>query len=134
MNSSSCLYCGKELIYTGSRPRKWCDTSCRGKFRYKNDTSYQQRNTYEEQVKRSKARKLKAINLLGGSCSTCGQAHPAALSFHHIDPSIKKFNIDGRIFGNMKWSAIEEELSKCELLCHNCHSIRHNGAYWSAYI
>jgi len=130
MKKSQCLQCGAELISKGSRPKKWCNHKCRGQFRYENDVVYQQRNTYEEQIKRSRSRKLYAIKLKGGKCSRCGQRHPAALCFHHVDPKTKNFNIDGRTFGNTKWEKIEKELCKCELLCFNCHQILHFGDYW----
>lgn len=133
MKISYCNYCKKELIYTGYRPKNWCNDSCRNKYRYENNIKYKQRNTYEEQAKRAKIRKLKAIEIMGGSCIRCGQSHPAALCFHHIDPSTKSFAIDGRVFGNIKWSAIEAELLKCQLLCQNCHLIEHNGFYWDSF-
>jgi hypothetical protein len=90
-----------------------------------------QRNTYTEQTKRAKDRKLRAIELMGGRCVKCDQSHPAALSFHHVDPTTKVFNIDGRVFGNHKWSVVEEELKKCQLLCLYCHAIEHYAPYWS---
>lgn len=69
--------------------------------------------------------KLKAINLKGGGCVKCGyKANASALTFHHIDPSQKEFNIGG--MHCRKWSSIEEELAKCILLCHNCHAEIHN--------
>lgn len=130
MKKSQCLQCGTELLSRGSVPKKWCNCACRSKFRYENDIVYKQRNTYSEQVERSRRRKLQAIDLKGGKCCRCDQNHPAALCFHHIDPITKSFTIDGRIFGNTKWEKIEKELSKCELLCFNCHQIEHYGNYW----
>ena len=133
MKTTQCLYCKKELVSKGSRPKKWCDESCRQKFRYENNIVYQQRNTYAEQVVRSKQKKLKAIELKGGKCSRCDEKHPAALCFHHIDPTTKSFSIDGRVFGNIKWGKIEKELDKCELLCFNCHLKEHLSVYWVGY-
>ena len=133
MTQSNCLQCGKELFSNGPRPKKWCDGTCRARFRADNDIKYQQRNTYEEQAERSKFRKLKAISLKGGACIQCGEKHPAALCFHHKDPASKEFTINGRIFGNSKWERIKEELDKCELLCYNCHQILHFGDYWAEY-
>lgn len=131
MKTSKCVQCDKQLTYIGSRPKKWCSASCRSLYRYENDIKYQQRNTYVEQTIRSKERKLKAIKLKGGCCSKCDQKHPAALCFHHVDPSVKSFNVDSRVFGNTKWEKIEKELDKCVLLCLNCHQILHYNEYWS---
>ena len=130
--TSVCIFCGKIIICKGPRLRKWCNDSCRYKYRSENNLKYTQRNTYEEQVKRSKKRKLKAISLLGGGCAVCNYSHPAALSFHHIDPETKSFNLDGRVFGNHKWSVIEEELRKCKLMCLNCHALEHYATYWTS--
>lgn len=133
MKQSKCLNCGKTLEYTGSRPKKWCGTACRSDYRYKNDKDYREQkqyNGYEEQVKRAKSRKLRAIALKGGSCEKCGEKHPAALCFHHVDPETKSFRLDARVFGNSKWEAIEQELNKCALLCFNCHQILHFSDYW----
>ena len=57
------------------------------------------------------------------SC-TCGENHPACLEFHHIDPSIKEFEISGavRLYGKEK---IMNEIAKCIVLCSNCHRKRH---------
>lgn len=69
--------------------------------------------------------KTKAIEYLGGKCVRCGyEEHPAALQFHHIDPSTKLFTIAE--VANKAWSSILSELDKCELLCANCHSIEHS--------
>lgn len=71
-------------------------------------------------------KKLKAIDYLGGKCVDCGYLGskcPDALAFHHKDPSKKSFNISGKHC--LSWEKIKQELDKCELLCHNCHSERH---------
>lgn len=55
----------------------------------------------------------------------CGyDAHPAALEFHHKDPSLKSFEIN--IVANKAWESIKAEILKCELLCSNCHRVEHS--------
>jgi len=55
----------------------------------------------------------------------CGwQGHQAAFQFHHKDPKVKDFII-GNV-ANKKWDVIKAELSKCVLLCANCHAIEHS--------
>lgn len=68
--------------------------------------------------------KLKAIEYKGGCCEVCGYNKcPAALSFHHKDPSEKDFGISsGKIRG---WDKIKIELDKCMLVCNNCHAEIH---------
>lgn len=77
--------------------------------------------------------KLKAIALLGGKCKRCGfDKHPAALEFHHTDPTIKKFEIG--MVANKSWESIKEEILKCELLCANCHRIEHSVRFEKDFI
>jgi 5-methylcytosine-specific restriction endonuclease McrA len=67
-------------------------------------------------------KKAKAVKLKGGSCEMCGyDKHPAALQFHHIRPSEKSFGIGCNM--HISWSRLEKEVSKCQLLCGNCHAI-----------
>jgi len=67
------------------------------------------------------AKKLKAVQLLGGKCS-CGIVNPLVLDFHHN--SQNKEHMISRLRA-YRWTNIEKELSKCVLLCSNCHSKFH---------
>lgn len=77
-------------------------------------------------VVRSRRRtKVRAVALLGGCCSACGfRSSLAALEFHHRDPRWKDFaiSVDGV---PRAWGRIVAELSKCVLLCANCHRELH---------
>lgn len=78
--------------------------------------------------KRRYDNKLKSIHYLGGKCKDCsGEFHPACYDFHHHDPSGKEVNV-GTIM-DYSWQRIQAELDKCELLCSNCHRIRHAHSY-----
>lgn len=67
--------------------------------------------------------KIRAVNLLGGKCSSCGyDKYVGALDFHHKDPEGKDFSIS---HAKMSWRQIEEEIKKCVLLCANCHREEH---------
>lgn len=57
-------------------------------------------------------------------CTTCGFSHPAALDFHHKDPSKKEAHIH-RLLKNGLNSKLQKELEKCIVLCANCHRIHH---------
>lgn len=57
-------------------------------------------------------------------CARCGfRKHPAALVFHHLDPSTKTRNVSAFLRAGM--DAVRKELSKCEVLCANCHALEH---------
>ena len=73
-------------------------------------------------------RKLAAVIYKGGKCQGCDEVHPAALQFHHRDPSQKQFAINAKTLSSpnkIPWSTMREELEKCDLLCANCHSKHH---------
>lgn len=66
-----------------------------------------------------------AINYKGKKCQLCGYDKCVrALHFHHIDSSLKKFNISSQ---NSNWTKIQIELDKCILVCSNCHSEIHSN-------
>ena len=65
------------------------------------------------------AKKLKAIELLGGCCQSCQENKPWLLEFHHTNESEKEHEIS--FLKSFSWEKISVELSKCQLLCRNCH-------------
>jgi hypothetical protein len=79
----------------------------------------------------TRKRKQEAIQLLGGTCAFCnGTFHQAAYDFHHTDPEEK----EGGIAKLMQSYSITHpkflaELSKCILLCSNCHRTLHSVMY-----
>lgn len=73
---------------------------------------------------RSVQLKLKAVKYKGGKCIKCGYDRCyAALQFHHRDPTQKEMNWNK--LRSQRWSFIEKELDKCDLLCGNCHVEEH---------
>lgn len=70
------------------------------------------------------AKKIKAVNLLGGECSCCRNEDIFVLQFHHIENKVERIS---RLINASRWSYIEKELKKCILLCANCHSEFHTG-------
>ena len=71
--------------------------------------------------------KIKMIVYKGGCCKDCGlkleDSHYSVFDFHHIDSKNKDPNF--RRIKSRKWEIIKEEIDKCELLCSNCHRIKH---------
>jgi hypothetical protein len=53
-------------------------------------------------------------------CERCGESHPATLDFHHLDPTKKEFNISDQLWAKNKEKVLEE-ISKCIVVCSNCH-------------
>lgn len=112
-----CLNCEKEL--TGKQ-KKFCCKKCKDEYFNKNI-----RTDYS----RTKARTVKwyLVSIKGGKCENCGyDSNLSALSFHHINPETKSFEIDARSCANRSINSLLEEVNKCRLLCCNCHAEIHN--------
>ena len=79
--------------------------------------------TYRSQKKRRKQRKTELVAARGGKCMDCGySAWIGALEFHHRERQSKEFGVGG-FDGSL--SRLLGEAEKCDLLCANCHRLRH---------
>jgi len=71
--------------------------------------------------KREFVREFKAEH----GCAVCGESDPIVLDCHHTDPSNKSATLRDRnkprSLVHLSWTALKEELPKCEVLCANCH-------------
>lgn len=133
----SCKKCGKQIRAKAKIDGKWRNLSKRvhcldciphGSPGYAPNavkSTYRVQNNAVVTEYRQKS-KERAIDYLGGKCWSCGYCRcRGALVFHHIDPAAKEFGVsDGR---TRRWERVVEELKKCALLCHNCHSEVHYG-------
>ena len=59
------------------------------------------------------------------SCTDCGISDSRVLEFDHLPEFNKIFDISRAISGSTRsWNSILNEISKCEVVCANCHRIR----------
>lgn len=117
-SNRQCVICGSSLL---GRQRLYCSRRCKNRC-----TNYQHQS-YANQLARSRINKSRLVGMMGGRCMRCGYARNlAALEFHHRCPSDKAFQLDARTLANRRWSDIETEAAKCDLLCSNCHAETHN--------
>lgn len=66
--------------------------------------------------------KIAAIKVERG-CVDCGyNAHPDALDFDHLPDFDKLFDLAKG--WSRSWDAVLQEITKCEVVCANCHRIR----------
>lgn len=125
-----CNSCAQVLPLTSFSPSGNSCRECANKrsrayyAKAKQDTNWiKQRNTRVAQDGLEK--KKKAVEYLGGKCLDCGGVFPSAVyDFHHLDPTEKEHNL-GNLLRKKNFAEVEKELSKCVLLCANCHRIRH---------
>lgn len=59
-------------------------------------------------------------------CADCGEVYPVVcMDFHHRPDTVKHFAISQAIAQGIRKNVILEEVSKCDVICANCHRIRH---------
>jgi hypothetical protein len=74
-----------------------------------------------EITKKEMKQRIKEIKEVKG-CIDCGINNHIVLDFDHIKD--KKYNVSRMIHDGFIWAAIKKEISKCEVVCANCHRIR----------
>lgn len=75
-------------------------------------------------VKRWTQIKVETVEDFGGKCKDCNNTYPyQVFEFHHLDPKEKDY--DWSKIRLMSPAKRKSELSKCVMLCANCHRIRH---------
>jgi len=87
------------------------------------ESEYRCKRCRVDAVKRRR-RKVKRLLVeeAGGRCAICGyDRHPAALQFHHLDPTQKSFGLS-RSGVTRSIAVLRAEARKCVLLCSNCHA------------
>lgn len=80
-------------------------------------------------LSRYMSQKLDAVKRMGSKCEACGlkctNSNLSIFQFHHIDPSQKEHQIS-YMFDRQIRTDLDSELDKCELLCSNCHDLKHS--------
>lgn len=102
--SETCLECKREY----------------NRLHYRQNKAY-----YVTKAKMARDKLKELVKKLKIKCNRCSQEHIATLQFHHKDSSKKDFTISTAV--GQGWSAkkVITEISKCEVLCANCHMIHH---------
>lgn len=113
-----CRQCNEVIPLINKIPKQNCCTTC------DNDTS---------KNKRLKKRKFVYSYLLDHPCVDCGESDPITLEFDHLDSSLKEHSISNMM--GMSIEKIKLEISKCEVVCANCHRKRTAKTYnWYNFI
>jgi hypothetical protein len=99
-----CRSCGKE-----------------GKENFYSSAKYQCKPCWNKRTASAGKAQVKILkDEFGGKCSVCGYNKCFdALQFHHVDPSKKEFALGEK--RGLSIDKLREELSKCILVCSNCH-------------
>lgn len=88
-----------------------------------------QKLNQSERVQRWRSRtKRDIIDSLGGKCCVCGYHNCyASLELHHVEKEEKKYTISNLLSRPQGREVLAREVSKCVLLCANCHGEHHVG-------
>ena len=114
---------------TGHNGRKYEDPT-----QYKREWNHRnQESRYRLKIERGHKLKGEIIKLLGGKCVDCSIEYTGEnaciFQVHHKEPKKKQFIINTRTLVCYSKAKILKEVTKCKLLCANCHFITHNGKY-----
>ncbi len=141
METKVCRGCGQEKAIEefnyrvkakGLRQRYCRDCTRRQlKVHYQNNSTYYLRKARKRnnEVKKQNQERLRAY-LTVHRCIDCGEADPVCLQFDHIRG--RKIKSISAMVGTYEWARIEEEITKCEVRCANCHqrkTARQRGYY-----
>jgi hypothetical protein len=88
----------------------------------------------ERQInKRAEARHFVYAYLRSHPCVDCGESDPLVLTFDHVTGT-KKMDISQMVNQGYSLDALQNEISKCEVRCGNCHmrkeKQRRGTKYW----
>ena len=85
----------------------------------RNKDTIHQRNMRDKRRKRDYIQKLKEV-----PCMDCGGTfNPVAMDFDHRERDSKKMNVS--MLCNYSWDRLLDEIEKCDIICSNCHRVRH---------
>ena len=115
-----------ETFEPSSHRQKYCCPAHRRRRAYENQ-SPEVRAKGQGYVRKRQAEARAWVDGLkkGKPCVDCGGVFPTCvMDYHHRDPATKEFGISQRV--SYSRDRILAEIAKCDLICANCHRIRHH--------
>ncbi len=77
---------------------------------------------HHQNMLRADAKKY-LMSIIGNPKCSCGYDKVEGLVFHHVDDTNKLFAVSSAM--RMKKNKLIAEVKKCEVLCGNCHALKH---------
>lgn len=130
-----CGYCNKDReeddfswrnkkLGTRNKKCKICQREY-AKLHYQNNKEkYSDKSVKRNKEERNK-KKLFIDSFKVDGCTKCDEDELCCLEFHHIDPDKKSFRLSQGTSKSLE--LLVEEISKCVVLCANCHRKVHAG-------
>jgi 5-methylcytosine-specific restriction endonuclease McrA len=105
-----------------------CQKYCSDKCRWASPKHAAKRKKDRRSLRDRRLFFIRALKIILG-CELCGyRKHPSALQFDHINPEDKLMSVSKAHSWGLKETL--EEMSKCRVLCANCHAI-HSYNQWT---
>jgi hypothetical protein len=131
MATKVCTKCGleKDINEFGWERRFKRSARCKS-CRVEDRMDYYEKNKEKElaykwdrQIRqREKARAFVQEYLKTHPCVDCGQSNPLILTFDHVRGN-KKMALSQMVNRGYSITALQAEIDKCEVRCHNCHHL-----------
>lgn len=97
----------------------------RSKRYYSENTEHHKKVILKRNKRLKKENRIKLIDFKSKGCLICDEKDVCCLDFHHL--SDKENEISNMAGTGVSWNAILKEISKCILVCANCHRKIHAG-------
>ena len=95
-----------------------------GKAHYERYKDYYKKKARRQDLKARDEIQNKMLEFLSKqACADCFESDPVVLEFDHVKEGKKK-TVSAHMSGKSSWNTILEEISKCEVVCANCHRRR----------
>lgn len=135
MSNKICTFCKKEKAIDEFNKNKikkdghnnFCRECGKEKSKkyYNSNLNHHRKITNARSLKRKQENREFILKLLSTSkCSDCDITDIRVLEFDHLPEFKKKNDVSYLVSNGASINTIKEEISKCEIVCANCHKIR----------
>lgn len=113
--------------YKKNMPFKNKEEKLKWQRKYNKTHYYKHRESYiaTQRKRKDSIRKWFTEYKMSLRCFDCSERHFACLDFHHVNPKEKENGVSLMVFNANSIEKIKKEISKCIVLCKNCHAKRH---------
>lgn len=118
-----CSSCGTTFTKDYARQSKCkpCKRAYDREYHAKRSQEVKLRKQELQVSRRHHIRDLYIEYLKSQHCVLCGEDDIVVLELDHLDPSEKLMCVSDMVGRGFSWESIEKEISKCRVLCCNCH-------------
>ena len=100
-----------------------CQRTVQNKWYATRGSEHRRRSRLNNRDRRHRNRKFLTEYLLAHPCVDCGEKNPVVLDFDHVKGK-KKDAVTKLASSLYSIRKIKSEISKCEVVCANCHRVR----------